>query len=438
MTRRIHANNFVTTLAADASSGTTSLSITSATGFPSVGSGLVANVTLANGTDIEIVTCTAISGTTLTVTRGVEGTTPTAFVAGSTVSIRPTTDSVDRKQDEDSYTTTATAAGTTTLTVSSNRDQFFTGSTTQTVVLPVTSTLALGRKFNIINNSSGVVTVQSSGTNTIVAMAAATKLELTCILTSGTGTSSWDYAYTPNASGITGSGSLVRATSPSFTTPALGTPSSGVLSSCTGYAQSALTGLGTGVSTFLGTPSSSNLASAITDETGSGALVFATSPTLVTPTLGVASATSINFGQDALNYYDEGTFTPTFTSSVPGDLSVSYAVQEGSYTRIGNTVFIIYYIQFTPTFTTATGGIRLGGLPFTVSGNNPSLGVALISNDWTWPAGRSMVNVDPQSGTTYCNVIVVGSAVNPSTLEIDSALVSGVEAQIQFSGCYKV
>jgi hypothetical protein len=46
-----------------------------------------------------------------------------------------------------------------------------------------------------------------------------------------------------------------------------------------------VTGLGTGVATFLATPSSSNLASAVTDETGSGALVFGTSPTLGTPTL---------------------------------------------------------------------------------------------------------------------------------------------------------
>ena len=51
---------------------------------------------------------------------------------------------------------------------------------------------------------------------------------------------------------------------------------------------------GTGILTFLGTPSSANLAAAVTDETGSGSLVFATSPTFVTPTLGVAAATSIN------------------------------------------------------------------------------------------------------------------------------------------------
>ena len=54
------------------------------------------------------------------------------------------------------------------------------------------------------------------------------------------------------------------------------------------------TGTGAGVLTFLATPSSANLAGALTDETGSGAAVFATSPTLVTPVLGVASATSVN------------------------------------------------------------------------------------------------------------------------------------------------
>jgi hypothetical protein len=54
-----------------------------------------------------------------------------------------------------------------------------------------------------------------------------------------------------------------------------------------------LTSLGSGVATFLGTPSSANLLAAVSDETGSGSLVFATSPTLVTPALGAATATSI-------------------------------------------------------------------------------------------------------------------------------------------------
>ena len=93
----------------------------------------------------------------------------------------------------------------------------------------------------------------------------------------------------------TGTGLLVFATSPTLTTPLLGTPTSGTLTNCTGLPiSSGVSGLGANVATFLATPSSANLASAVTDETGSGLLVFATSPTLTTPTLGVATATSIN------------------------------------------------------------------------------------------------------------------------------------------------
>lgn len=57
-----------------------------------------------------------------------------------------------------------------------------------------------------------------------------------------------------------------------------------------------------GVATFLGTPSSANLAAAVTDETGSGALVFATSPALVTPALGTpASGNLSNCTADGTN-----------------------------------------------------------------------------------------------------------------------------------------
>lgn len=94
----------------------------------------------------------------------------------------------------------------------------------------------------------------------------------------------------------TGSGSLVFATSPTLVTPILGTPTSGTLTNCTGLPISTgVSGLGTGVATFLATPSSANLASAVTDETGTGALVFANGCALVAPTLGTpASGTLTN------------------------------------------------------------------------------------------------------------------------------------------------
>ena len=80
----------------------------------------------------------------------------------------------------------------------------------------------------------------------------------------------------------------------SDTTPDLGTPSAVVLTNGTGLPISTgVSDLGANIATFLATPSSANLATAITNETGSSLLVFNTSPTLVTPVLGAATGTSL-------------------------------------------------------------------------------------------------------------------------------------------------
>lgn len=115
------------------------------------------------------------------------------------------------------YATTATAAGTTVLTVTSMKQQYFTGSSTQTVTLPVTSTLVLGHEYRIVNNSTGAVTVQSSGSNSVLVMAGGTSARFTCILTTGTTAASWAYTYdgTAEASGkkLTVSNSLTLSAS---------------------------------------------------------------------------------------------------------------------------------------------------------------------------------------------------------------------------------
>lgn len=92
----------------------------------------------------------------------------------------------------------------------------------------------------------------------------------------------------------TGTGLLVFNNTPTLITPILGTPTSGTLTSCTGLpVTTGISGLGTNVAAFLATPSSANLAAALTDETGTGANVFANTPTLVTPVIGAATGTSL-------------------------------------------------------------------------------------------------------------------------------------------------
>jgi len=77
-----------------------------------------------------------------------------------------------------------------------------------------------------------------------------------------------------------------------------------------------ITSFGTGIATFLGTPSSANLAAAVTDETGTGALVFASSPTLTTPNIGAASGTSLTLtGSITLADALMGTATQALTDS---------------------------------------------------------------------------------------------------------------------------
>jgi hypothetical protein len=250
----------------------------------------------------------------------------------------------------DAYTTTATGATTTTLVVGSTRQQFFTGSTTQTVILPVTSTLVLGQTFLIVNNSSGVVTVQSSGGNTITAMAANTISIYTCILTSGTTAASWNSDYNAEVAGV---------------------------NSITGTANQVIASAATGAVT-LSLPQSIGTASAVQ---------FA----------------SVNFGGSTLSTYTSNTaWTPVYT------------VQLGFYTRIGNIVIANFALSFTPTWTTSSGAVTISGLPVasnSTSGNNV-IGNVLLASSNIWPVGTSSPYLFLSPGAASLALYGTGSATS--------------------------
>lgn len=97
----------------------------------------------------------------------------------------------------------------------------------------------------------------------------------------------------------------------------------------------AVSGLGTGVATFLGTPSSANLISAITDETGTGALVFGTSPTIATPTLTLSSTTSTTSGRIAFDATNDKIIVGDGTSAIEFAPSTTLInAQTASYTLV--------------------------------------------------------------------------------------------------------
>jgi len=140
-------------------------------------------------------------------------------------------------------------------------------------------------------------------------------------------------------------GGFVRATSPVLVTPNLGTPSAVTLTNGTGLPIAGISGLGTGVGTLLATPSSSNVAAAVTDETGTGLVVFNTSPALVTPNLGtpsavnLANATNMPVGQVSGMGTGVGTFLATpssanFAAAVTGETGTGGVVLSNSPTLV--------------------------------------------------------------------------------------------------------
>jgi hypothetical protein len=111
----------------------------------------------------------------------------------------------------------------------------------------------------------------------------------------------------------------------------------------------------------------------------------------------------------AANYRD-GTFTPTVTFATPGDMSApSYVIQSGSFTRIGRRVFGSISLRFTLAFTTSSGALTVGGLPFAVAagGSGPNV----ISLGGVTKSGYTHFVFQPTAGEKNGVVIASGSGI---------------------------
>jgi hypothetical protein len=190
-------------------------------------------------------------------------------------------------------------------------------------------------------------------------------------------------------------------TSPTLTTPALGTPASGVLTNATGLPiATGVSGLGSGVATFLATPSSTNLRGALTDETGTGSAVFGTSPTISSPTI-----------------TGTGAIAGTFTGNITGDVTGNVSGTSGSTTGNAATATALATAR---TFQ-LTGDVEASGVTFDGTGN-----VSLTTVIGTGAIVNADVNASAQIAYSKLNLTntIVNADVNASAA-IDKTKISG-------------
>ena len=244
-------------------------------------------------------------------------------------------------------------------------------------------------------------------------LAAPSSANLRAAMTDETGTGLLVFNNTPTLIspilGTVTSGNISACTSISMVlvTPVLGVPTSGTLTNCTGLpVATGVSGFGANVATFLATPSSANLAAALTDETGTGASVFANTPSLVTPAIGAATGTSL---------------TLTSFVSTPGNISNNGGTGRIGYaTGAGGSVTQLTSKSTGVTLSKQSGQITMDGaalaasttVSFTLTNTIlQSTDVLILNHAGTGTAGAYLLNAQVVGGSASINVrnVTLGS-----------------------------
>ena len=215
----------------------------------------------------------------------------------------------------------------------------------------------------------------------------------------------------------TGTGLLVFATSPTLIAPILGTPTSGTLSNCTGLPiATGVSGLGASVATFLTTPSSANLAAALTDETGTGAAVFANTPTLVTPVIGAATGTSLS---------------TTGNQVITGTGKHGYATGSGgAVTQLTDKTTAVTLSKSTGQITLANAALTASTtVSFTLTNTVIEAGDILVMNHISGgTAGSYLLNAQSAAGSASINVRNISLGSLSEAIVIAFAVIKAVSA----------
>ncbi len=147
--------------------------------------------------------------------------------------------------------------------------------------------------------------------------------------------------------------------------------------------------------------------------------------------LGVTSATASNLLDD----YEEGTWTPTYEPVTGAFTSITYDRQSGEYVKIGRLVYVTGRVRTDAvTVGTASGTIRVNGLPFTTDGDSFRGITTIFGSDWG--TDRPTFALTPASSTHF-SLYRHNEPNNPDTITVADMSTSANTNNIYFNLIYQ-